>query len=171
MKEMFPRKTALAGLFFTTLLVASCQSNSSPVATTPTASSSPGYYTGQALPSNVESLSGTPLYSTSVELAEKLQLPGAPFLLIAPQNPEEALLVLETGADPAEMKSRASQITEFSGVTETADAKDFVEFAKSSYQLNLKTDDNGKLVILRIAPKDSQNTPASPSPMTPGKNL
>ncbi len=170
MKEMFPCKTSLAGVLLTTLLVSSCQSNSSPVATAPTASSSPGYYTGQALPSNVENLSGTPLYSTSVELAEKLPMQGAPFLLIAPQNPEEALLVVETGADPAEMKSRPSQITEFSGVTETTDAKDFLEFVKTSYQLNLKIDDNGKLVILRIQPKASQNAPATPSPQTPGSD-
>jgi hypothetical protein len=126
------------------------------------ASPTPNVYTGQSLPAKVDRLNGTPLYGSSAELAAQAKLEGAPFLLIAPQDPTRALLVLEAGSTPAEVASRPSQQSDFSGVTESIDAPQLLSYVKDKIGLDLKTDDSGKVVVLKVA--HSGAAPASPAP-------
>jgi hypothetical protein len=133
------------------LLLSGCPGQGAGEAT-PSASSSPhgNEFSGQNLPSKVESLSGTPFYNNSAELASRAKLEGAPFLLIAPLEPTKALLVLEVGSKPADLAQRASQKTDFSGVTESIEAPQLGAFVKESTGLDLKTDESGKVVVLKV---------------------
>lgn len=144
-------------------LVSSCQTPSaSPVPAS--ASPTPTYYRGQNLPKQVESLSGTPLYSTSIELAKTAKLTnGAPFLLIAPQNPSQALLVIEPGITPEALLERPSNLSDFAGSTESLDAPELVNQVKDSFGLELKTGDDGKVVVLRLGPAQDE-TPGGETP-------
>lgn len=132
----------------------------------PKASQSPeasGTFTGQNLPTEVEELEGTPLYSVSEDFAKIVKLDGAPYLLIAPQDPLKALLILEPGVDPAEVKTRESKQIKLSGTSEPIEAKELIEHVKQQYELDLKTDENGKVVVLRVKPSGpkTESSPAS----------
>ncbi len=102
----------------------------------------------------------------SKELRDKVQVDGAPFLLLASRDPQEALLVVVTDTTPEELMTRKSEVKDFSGVTETRDDAGLVSYIKNEFQLNLKTDDGGKLLILKVSspPPTTMPTPvASPS--------
>lgn len=146
------------------LLLSGCQGSSAPP-TRPTPRATVEY-TGQALQGEVFNLKGTPLYSMSKELRDKVQVDGAPFLLLASRDPQEALLVVVTDTTPEELMTRKSEVKDFSGVTETRDDAGLVSYIKNEFQLNLKTDDGGKLLILKVSspPPATMPTPvASPS--------
>lgn len=142
---------------------------------TPSASPTGSMYTGQTLPSKVDLLSGTPYYASSDKLAAAAKLDGAPFLLMAPQEPTKALLVVEAGTAPAEVKGRPSELRDFSGVTESLDAPELIKLVKDDLGLDLKVDDAGKVVILKVmkgspAPARSPGSLATPATATPGVN-
>jgi hypothetical protein len=121
-------------------------------------------YSGQALPAKVERLSGTPYYRSSDKMAAMAKLDGAPFLLMAPQDPTRALLVVEHGSTPADVMGRPSELSDFSGVTETSDATELVKFVKDDIGLELKVNEAGKVVVLKV---ERAATPAVPSTATP----
>ena len=149
---------ALAGALSASLLFLSgCQNQGSEPGPSASASPTSTAFTGQALPSKVDRLSGTPLYTISPELAAKAKLDGAPFLIIAPQDPSQALLIVEAGSQPAELVKRPSKLTDFSGATESIDAPELIGLVKDKTGLNLKTDASGKVVALKVA---SSTTPA-----------
>lgn len=151
----------LAATACTALLFSGCQTPQGGQVTA-SGTPSPSYYRGQSLPSQVDKLSGTPLYSTSEELAKKAKITdGAPFLLIAPQNPSQALLVVEPGTSPKDLLSRPSSLSDFAGTTESLDAPELAGHVKDAFGLELKTDDSGKIVLLRL--KSGQATPAAGS--------
>lgn len=153
----------LAATACTALLGSGCQSPS-PGQTTASATPSPSYYRGQSLPSKVDKLSGTPLYTTSEDLAKKAKITdGAPFLLIAPQNPSQALLVIEPGTAAKALASRPSNLSDFAGTTEALEAPELISHVKDSFGLELKTDEAGKVVVLRLTGTGS----AASSSVTP----
>lgn len=136
---------------------------------TPSASPSSSMYTGQALPAKVDLLSGTPYYANSAKLAAAAKLVGAPFLLMAPQEPTKALLILEAGSTPADVTGRPSELRDFSGVTETIDSPELIKLVKDDLGLDLKVDDAGKVVVMKVAkgdpaPKATGSTSATPAP-------
>ena len=93
-----------------------------------------------------------------------LALDGASYLLIAPQDPLKALLVLEPGAVPAELAKRESKLVKLSGKKESAESQALLELVKERYQLELQTDDSGRVVVLRTessgtAPVQDASTP------------
>ncbi len=145
------------------LLLVGCQTQPTGTATAASGTPSPSYYRGQSLPSEVDKLSGTPLYTTSEDIAKKAKIDGAPFLLIAPQNPSQALLVVESGSTPKDLAGRASNLSDFTGTTESLDAPALVEFVKESFGLELKVDEAGKIVVLRVSSIKSSSTPKAAS--------
>lgn len=124
-----------------------CRQDSPAPAETPQTA---GTFTGQELPEKVEELEGTPLYSGSEEIHSLLALDGASYLLIAPQDPLKAVLVLEPGAVPAELAKRESKPVKLSGKKEVADSKALVDLVKQRYELDLQTDTEGRVVVLRV---------------------
>lgn len=166
----------LAAFSAALLLTAGCKGFVSGQAdVTPSASPTGSMYTGQTLPSKVDLLSGTPYYANSEKMAAAVKLDGAPFLIMAPQEPTKALLVLESGTAPSEVKGRPSELRDFSGVTETIEAPGLITMVKDDLGLDLKTDESGKVVMLKIAKgapiPAGASTPAasgSPASATPG---
>ncbi len=140
------------------LLSAGCQTPSTDAGTAASGTPSPSYYRGQSLPNEVENLSGTPLYTTSEDLSQKAKIDGAPFLLIAPQNPNQALLVIESDSSPKDIAGRTSELSQFTGKTETLEAPALIEFVKESFGLELKVEESGKVLALRVS-KDGGATP------------
>lgn len=133
------------------LSLSGCQAPGSGEGSPPSSASPAGHeYSGQNLPPKVDQLSGTPFYNTSPELASRAKLDGAPFLLIAPLDPTRALLVVEQGTTPAELAKRPSEKADFSGTTEAVEAPQLVGYVKESTGLELKTDDDGKVVVLKV---------------------
>jgi hypothetical protein len=122
-----------------------------------------GQYTGQDLPEIVEELEGTPIYSESVDLAPLTNLKGATYLIIAPQDPLNALLVVEEGASPEDVIERKSAPVKLAGKRESLDAGSLVKHVKDEYQLDLKTDDKGQVIVLRVAAKDSPVAKTTPA--------
>lgn len=153
----------LAATAYLVTLISGCQTPSSSQVTA-SDSPTPTYYRGQNLPQQVEKLSGTPLYSTSEELAKTAKLTdGAPFLLIAPQNPSQALLVIEPGTTPKALLERPSNLGDFAGSTESLDAPELVSQVKDAFGLELKTGDDGKVVVLRLSSAQGA-TPSEDAP-------
>ena len=113
-----------------------------------------GTFTGQKLPDKVEQLDGTPLYSISEELTTVAKAEDACFLLIAPQDPTKALLVKESGTKPAELATRESKMTKFSGSKSTMKSESLVAHVKENYQLDLQVD-NGEVVVLSVSAPDA----------------
>lgn len=131
------------------LLLAGCQQEEpAPTPTTTVA----GTFTGQELPEEIEQLSGTPLYSVSEELTGVAATEDACFLLIAPQDPTKALLVQEKGSKPADLASRESQTTDFSGTKTTKKSDALVTHVKERYELDLQVSESGDVVILNVEP-------------------
>ena len=118
-----------------------------------------GTFTGQDLPSEVEELEGTPLYSISGELSGMHQFDGAAYLLIAPQDPTKALLVSESGVAPAELSKRESKPTKISGVKELIDSEKLKNHVTERYQMALQTNADGKVILLKAK---TTGTPMSP---------
>ena len=140
------------------VLLTGCQQESAPTATVTPASA--GTFTGQDLPSKVENLNGTPLYSISKELTEASKLEGATYLLIAPQDPTMALLVQEKGLTPDELSGRESKPTTISGVKTTTSLPQVVQHVKERYELDLQVNDKGEVVVLQAgAPVQTGSTP------------
>jgi hypothetical protein len=101
-------------------------------------------------------------------MAAIAKLDGAPFLLMAPQDPTRALLVVERGSTPADVAGRPSELSDFSGVTETSDATELVKFVKDDIGLELKVNEAGKVVVLMVErPVPGTATPALPGTATP----
>ena len=146
-------------LTLTTLTLSGCQGGQKPKASpTPAAV---GTFTGQQLPDKVEKLEGTPFYSISPALSEVAKLPGACYLVIAPQDPTRALLIHEPNSKPEEVAKRESKSTEYSGRNTSVDSKALVEHVKQTYDLELNTANDGKVVILEVASAPlSGTTPA-----------
>lgn len=142
------------------LFLHGCQGNSTTDAATPAATPTSNVYSGQSLPAQVDRLGGTPLYTKSAQMAGAAKLPGAPFLLMAPQNPTEALLVVEVGSAPTDLVNRPSELGEFSGVTEMLDAPDLVKFVKDETALDLKQE-GGKVVMLKVEKGSGTATPGA----------
>lgn len=138
----------LASVFIAGLLFVGCQQQEEHSATpTPAVA---GTFTGQDLPSKVEELNGTPLYSVSKELTGVAKLEGATYLLIAPQDPTKALLVQEKGATPESLSGRESKPIKISGAKTTTDSADLVKHVKERYEMDLQVDDAGKVVVLQV---------------------
>ncbi len=148
-----------AALAVVVVLLSGCQGPSSSASPTPVATPTANVYTGQTLPSKVERLEGTPLYTKSAQMAAVTKIDGAAFLLMAPQNPTEALLVVESGSTPPDLAGRPSQLGEFSGQKETLEAPELVKFVKDETGLDLKQED-GKVVVVRVSKAGS----ATPTP-------
>lgn len=147
MKIFHSAKTALFALALAAAVVG-CSGE--PAAPSPTPEAV-GTYTGQDLPDVVEELEGTPLYSQSAELTPLAKVQGATYLLIAPQDPLKALVVVEEGASPEEVAKRKSEPVKLAGKRETLDAQALVDHVKAQYQLDLKTDDKGQVIVLKVA--------------------
>ena len=153
MKIFHSAKSALlAPALALTVIVSGCSGESATPSPTPQAV---GTFTGQDLPQVVEELEGTPIYSESVDLAPLTNLNGATYLLIAPQDPLKALLVVEEGAKPEDVSKRESAMLKLTGKSESIEAGDLVKHVKDEYQLDLKTDDQGKVIVLRVSAKDA----------------
>jgi uncharacterized lipoprotein YbaY len=148
------KSAILAPAVALTLMVAGCSGET--VAPTPTPQAV-GTFTGQDLPEVVEELEGTPIYSESVDLAPLTELKGATYLLVAPQDPLKALLVVEDGAKPEDVAKRKSAMVKLTGKKEVLESGTLVQHVKDEYQLELKTDDKGQIIVLRVA---AANTPA-----------
>lgn len=146
------------------LLLVGCQTQPIGTGTAASGTPTPSYYRGQSLPSEVDKLSGTPLYTTSEEIAKIAKIDGAPFLLIAPQNPSQALLVVESGTAPKDLTGRPSNLSEFTGSTESLEAPALVEFVKESFALELKVDEAGKIVVLRVSNPNNSTPKAATTP-------
>lgn len=157
---------ALLGAFSAAVLLGSGCQNQEAGAGSPVASASPTstVFSGQSLPSTIDSLTGTPYYTNSSKLAEIAKLDGAPFLLIAPQDPSKALLVLELEAKPSELAERPSQLGNFSGSTESIEAPELIKFVKDDTGLDLQQD-NGKVTVLKLTntTATSDSTPSAPN--------
>lgn len=145
------------------LLLPGCKTSDHQGTVSASATPTSSMYSGQALPSQVELLSGTPYYANSEKMAALVKLEGAPFLLMAPQDPTKALLVLEAGSTPSAITGRPSELSDFSGVTETIEAPELVKFVKDDIGLDLKQDESGKVVVLKVkAPPAAGATSATP---------
>jgi hypothetical protein len=170
--QRLQRNLALLGaLCATVLFTSSCQGEKS-VSSGPSASASPAstMFSGQNLPAKVDRLSGTPYYRNSPEMAGIVKVDGAPFLLMAPQNPTQALLVIEQGTLPAQIVERPSQLTDFDGTTDSLESPELAKFVKDNLGLDLKKDEAGKIVTLKVAPGATSNgsaATASQAPLTP----
>jgi len=114
-----------------------------------------GTFTGQDLPEKIEELKGTPLYSISEELSSVAEIPGAAFLLIAPQDPTKALLVVEQETLPADLAKRASKPIALSGKKESKKSESLAAHVKERYELELKSDANGDIIVLMVQPQVS----------------
>jgi hypothetical protein len=125
---------------------------------TPSTPAVAGTFTGQDLAESIEELEGTPLYSISQEITDVAKVEGAAFLLIAPQDPTKALLVVEVQTTPADLAKRDSKQTKYSGKRKTMDSQALVDLVRERYELELQTDDQGKVVVLQTGP---QPTPAT----------
>lgn len=170
MPKLQKRPVLWAGALLVALLLAGCQ-GAGPGETTASASPTPTMFSGQTLPSKVEMLTGTPIYTSSEKMAPLVKLEGAPFLLMAPQEPTRALLVIETGSAPSALAGRPSELAQFSGTTELIEAPDLVKFVKDEMGVELKQDEAGKVVVLRVQPASAgatATTPAQPATATPG---
>lgn len=110
-----------------------------------------GTFTGQKLPEKVENLTGTPFYTTSKELTPQAKVEGACYLVIAPQSPTKAVLVVEKMSKPEEVAARPSELTEFSGQTTSIDSPDLIKLVKESYDLDLNLTDDGKIAVLELS--------------------
>jgi hypothetical protein len=163
MKIFHSAKSVLLALGLA-LAVAGCSGESAAPSPTPEAV---GTYTGQDLPEVVEQLEGTPLYSQSSELTPLAKVQGATYLLIAPQDPLKALLVVEEGASPEEVSKRQSGPVKLAGKSETLDAPALVDHVKAQYQLDLKTDDKGKVIVLKVSGVPSSETAPAADSATP----
>ena len=108
-----------------------------------------GTFTGQELPTEVEELDGTPLYSISEEISGLHEFDGAAYLLIAPQDPTKALLVSESGVSPADLSKRESKPSTISGVKELIDSEKLKNHVTERYQLALQTNASGKVILLK----------------------
>lgn len=152
------------GCLLIALLGSGCQATGPSPSPTASASAASTLFTGQVLPPEVQRLTGTPYYGTSDELAGQIPgLNGAPFLLMAPQNPTVALLVVESGSQPADVKERPSQLTDFSGRTERLDNPEAVKAVRESTGLDL-LQENGQIIVLRISSPGVAPAAASPTP-------
>lgn len=148
---------AMASLF----LLSGCQKTDAPP-TRPTPRQTVEY-TGQDLQGEVYNLKGTPLYSRSQDLAQRVKVEGAPFLLLASKEPLQALLVVVTDTTPEELVGRKSELKDFSGNAQGMDIPGLVEHVKEVYELDLKTDPSGKVLVLKISspPPAAAPTPAA----------
>lgn len=155
----FALRALVAAGTLTLLLVSGCQNqNSGQVEPSPTAG---GTFTGQALPDKVEDLMGTPFYSSSKDLATQVKVEGACYLVIAPQNPSHAFLVLEKMSTPEEVAPRPSTLTKFSGRITGLDAPDLVRHVKEGYELDLVLTQDKKVTMLELSqPPTADATPA-----------
>ncbi|MFA5506002.1 MAG: hypothetical protein WC314_16395 [Vulcanimicrobiota bacterium] len=146
MKIFHLAKTAALALALATTL-AGCSGNGS---TSPATPQAVGTYTGQDLPEVVEELEGTPLYTGSTELTGLAQAQGATYLLIAPQDPLKALLVVEEGTTAEQVAQRQSAPVKLAGTRGTLDAQPLIEHVKANYELDLKTDEQGRIIVLNV---------------------
>lgn len=143
------------------LSIVGCTGNGANSSPTPR---SVGTFTGQDLPELVEELEGTPLYSESVRLTPLAKTDDAVYLLIAPQDPLKALLILEEGAVPEDVALRKSEIVKLAGKRDSLKNEALVAHVKEQYQLDLKTNESGEVLVLRVVAGDSPATTASPAP-------
>lgn len=119
---------------------------------TPTATpESVGTFTGQELPEVVEQLEGTPIYSSSPGLAQVLPSESGAYLLIAPQDPLQALLVIEEGVTSETINERESKPVLLSGHKASIDPGAVLAYVEEHYQLELQTTPDGQVVVLRVA--------------------
>lgn len=123
-----------------------------------------GNYTGQQLPDKVEKLVGTPFYSTAKELAGVAKLQGASYLVIAPQAPTNAVLVLEKMSKVEDVAARPSTMSEFSGKTTTVAAPELVTYVKEHYELDLNVAADGKVTVLELSQAPSAGASPTPQP-------
>ena len=163
MKIFHSAKSLLLALGLAVAVVG-CSGESAKPSPTPEAV---GTYTGQDLPEVVEQLEGTPLYSQSAELTPLAKVQGATYLLIAPQDPLKALLVVEEGASPEEVSKRESGPVKLAGKSETLDAPALVEHVKAQYQLDLKTDEKGKVIVVKVSGAPSGDATPDAGSATP----
>lgn len=126
-----------------------------------------GTFTGQSLPETVEKLEGTPLYSSSKEISGLAKFNGAAYLLIAPQDPTKALIVVEPGANPEEVSQRPSQPITLAGSRDTVEGKELASQIKERYQLDLQTTADGKVETLLVKTSPAGSTPAATPAETP----
>jgi hypothetical protein len=70
---------------------------------------------------------------------------------------------LEAGSTSSAITGRPSELSDFSGVTETIEAPELVKFVKDDIGLDLKQDESGKVVVLKVkAPPAAGATSATP---------
>lgn len=117
-------------------------------------------FVGQELPSKVEHLLGTPFYLELIK--DKVKLDGAAFLYLSPQDPTQALLVVDPKAKPDDLKKRESHLMEISGTTELVDLSEAATALEDKMGLKLHRQ-GGKIVVLRISAFSQIS--ASPSPI------
>ncbi len=110
-----------------------------------------GEYIGQDLPNQVQALSGIPLFFISPELSLKAAEPGAFFLLLAPQDPQRAVLVLLSDETPEAVAGRSSENHELDGTTKLLANPGLAEFVKENYEIELASDDSGNLILLEAS--------------------
>jgi hypothetical protein len=160
MLKLQKRPALWAGALCVALWLSGCQGNGSADAPTSPATTASTMFSGQELPGQVDRLTGTPYYTNSEKLAKLASLEGAPFLLMAPQDPTKVLLVVEAGTEPAALLNRPSQLADFSGSTKTVDSPELVKFVKEEMGVELKQNESGQVVVLVVQKTDG--TSAAP---------
>ena len=142
------RMTNFCLILALSLVSLGCQNTSAPtIAANPTPL---GVFTGQSLPTEVLELEGIPLFSASEQLAKNVDYSGATYLLLAPQDPSKALLILEPNSEPSELAKRPSGPVKVTGSKELKKADGLLKHVKDTYQLDLQIAPSGEVVVLRV---------------------